>query len=259
MRERSLALAALHHIERGQGEPLVLLHPIGLDHSFWPGLIELCAATRRVFAFDLPGHGRSPAAPEATMTAYVEAVKQTLDALAIEKAAVLGLSFGGMIAQELAIRFPDRVDRLIVCACAARIPPEAREAVAARGQASLERGMSAVVDTTLQRWFTASFMGDPAVAKVRARLLADDPEQWDAGWRVIATHDALDRLPKLAIPTLVIAGEVDLGTPVLAARAVAEAVPGARLVVIPGAPHMLQIECSETFVGHVAAFLEEQG
>jgi 3-oxoadipate enol-lactonase len=254
-----MASAALHYIERGQGDPLVLLHPVGLDHSFWPGLIERCAATRRVLALDLPGHGRSPAASEATMTAYVEAVKQTLDTLAIEKATLLGLSFGGMIAQELAIRFPDRVSRLIACACGARIPPEAREAVAVRGKAALDGGMSAVVDTTLQRWFTASFMDDPAVAKVRARLLADDPGQWNAGWRVIASHDALDRLPQLAIPTLVVAGEVDLGTSVPAARAIAEAVPGARLVVVPGAPHMLQIECGETFVRQVAAFLEEQG
>ena len=253
-----MASAALHCIERGQGDALVLLHPIGLDHSFWPGLIERCAATRRVLAFDLPGHGQSPPAAQTTMTAYVDAVTQTLDALAIEKAAVLGLSFGGMIAQELAIRLPNRVTRLIACACGARIPAEAREAVAQRGQAALDGGMSAVIDATLQRWFTPSFMGDPAVAKVRARLLADDPGQWNAGWRVIASHDALDRLPKLAIPTLVIAGEVDLGTPVPAARAIAEAVPGARLVVMPGAPHMLQIECAETFVRHVAAFLEEQ-
>ena len=70
----------------------------------------------------------------------------------------------------------------------------------ARGQAVLDGGMSAVVDTTLQRWFTSPFISCPAVAKVRARLLTDDPGQWHAGWRVIASHDALDRLPKLAIP-----------------------------------------------------------
>lgn len=252
-----MASVTLHHMERGRGEPLVLLHPIGLDHSFWPELIERCAGFRRVLAFDLPGHGRSPAAAEATMTAYVDAVTRTLDALRIEKTAVLGLSFGGMIAQELAIRSADRVDRLIACACGARIPPEAREAVASRGRAAIEDGMSAVVDATLQRWFTPSFMSDPAVDKVRARLLSDDPEQWNAGWRAIAAHDALSRLPNLNIPTLVVAGEVDLGTPVPAARAIADAVPGGRMVVIPGAPHMLQIECAETFVGHVAAFLEQ--
>jgi 3-oxoadipate enol-lactonase len=245
-------------MERGRGEPLVLLHPIGLDHSFWLGLIERCAATRRVLALDLPGHGRSPAAADTSMTAYVEAVTQTLDALGVEKTAVLGLSFGGMIAQELAIRFPDRVSRLIACACGARIPPEARDAVAARGRAALEGGMSSVVDATLERWFTSSFMGDPAVDRVRDRLLSDDPEQWNAGWSVIATHDALGGLPNLDVPTLVVAGEMDLGTPVSAARAVADAVPGARLIVLPGAPHMLQIECAEPFARHVTAFLEER-
>jgi 3-oxoadipate enol-lactonase len=236
----------------------VLLHPIGLDHSFWPRLIERCAATRRVLALDLPGHGRSPAAAEASMAAYVEAVKETLDALGVGTAAVLGLSFGGMIAQELAIRFPDRVRRLVVCACGARIPPESREAVLARGRAAIEGAMPSVIGATLERWFTPSFMGDPAVDRVRSRLFSNDPEQWNAGWSVIATHDALDRLPDLAIPTLVIAGEMDRGTPVSAARTIADAVPGARLIVLPGAPHMLQIECAERFVRHVTAFLEER-
>ena len=75
---------------------------------------------------------------------------------------------------------------------------------------------------------------------------------------MIATHDALDRLPDLAIPTLVIAGEMDRGTPVSAARTIADAVPGGRLVVLPGAPHMLQIECAGPFTRHVTAFLEER-
>jgi 3-oxoadipate enol-lactonase len=248
----------LRHAEQGRGEPLVLLHPIGLDHSFWPELIERCAATHRVLALDLPGHGRSPASSDASMAAYVEAVKGTLDALGVGTAAVLGLSFGGMIAQELAIRFPDRVSRLVVCACGARIPPESREAVLTRGRAAIEGGMSSVIEATLERWFTPSFMGDPAVGRVRDRLSSDDPRQWSAGWSVIATHDALDRLPSLAVPTLVVAGEVDRGTPVSAARAIADAVPGSRLIVLPGAPHMLQIECAGPFVRHVSDFLEER-
>jgi len=253
-----MASFKLRHTEHGRGDPLVLLHPIGLDRSFWSGLVERCAATRRVIALDLPGHGQSPALAEISMAAYVEAVKQTIDALGIGTAAVLGLSFGGMIAQEFAIRFPDRVSRLVACACGARMPPEARDAVLARGRAALDHGMSSVIDTTLERWFTPSFMDDPAVDRVRGRLLTDDAGQWNAGWSVIAAHDALDRLPNLAIPTLVVAGEMDRGTPVSAARAIADAVPGARLAVLSGAPHMLQIERPEPFARHVTAFLEER-
>lgn len=138
--------------EQGRGEPLVLLHPAGLDHSFWPELIERCAATHRVLALDLPGRGRSPTSAEASMAGYAEAVKGTLDTPSVGTAAVLG-------------------------------------------------------------------------------------------------H---------AMPTPVVAGEMGRGTPVSAARAIADAVPGAHLIVLPGAPQMLQIESAGPFVRHVSALLEER-
>jgi 3-oxoadipate enol-lactonase len=254
--ECAMTSSKLHYIERGQGSPLVLLHPIGLDHSFWSGLIERRAERHRVIAFDLPGHGRSPpVAGESTMAGYAAMIDGAFGELDIRQASVLGVSFGGMIAQELAIRHPDRVGRLVACACGARIPAEARDAIRARGKAALDGGMAAVVETTLQRWFTPGFMTDAAVTRVRERLLSDDPGQWNLSWHAIAGHDALDRLPSLRIPTMVLVGDSDLGTPVPAARAIADAVPGSRFVVAPGAPHMVQIECADRFAALVTDFL----
>jgi 3-oxoadipate enol-lactonase len=115
--------------------------------------------------------------------------------------------------------------------------------------------MAAVVDATLQRWFTPAFMEDAEVARTRRRLLDNRPADWNAAWHAIAGHDALSRLPGLDLPAMVVVGERDLGTPVETARALSWAIPASRFEVVEGAPHMLQIECSARFSDLVVDFL----
>lgn len=247
----------MHHIAIGSGPALVLLHPVGLDSSFWGGLFERLRNSCTIIAIDLPGHGLSGPAPESGIAAYSAAVADLLGQLGIGRAGLLGLSFGGMIAQEVAIRYPALVSRLVVGACGGRVPTEARAALRDRGEKALASGMTAVADETLTRWFTPDFMASHAVARVRDRLLANDPAGWAAGWKAIAGFDAFDRLPALAIPTLAVAGERDAGTPIEATRAIASAIPDARFAILPGAPHMMQIEQPTPFADIVMAFLNE--
>lgn len=246
----------LFYRKKGAGAPIILLHPVGLDHSFWGDLEGKIAEHRTVISVDLRGHGRSDSTdPNRGLGAFVEDIRELLDHLAIESVGVLGLSFGGMISQEFVLRYPQRTSLLIIGACGGRIAPEMREAVRRRGKVDEETGMASVVDTTLQRWFTPSFMGSPEVARVRERLLADDAAGWAAGWNAISQFDALDRLGTIGIPTLAIAGERDAGTPVAATKAVADAIPGAEFAVLQGAPHMMQIECADRFADRVLDFL----
>lgn len=247
----------LHRVVSGEGEPVVLLHPVGLDHSFWGEFAERCATLHRVVAIDLPGHGASPSlVGEGDINAYVDAVVATMDQLNLGAASIVGLSFGGMIAQQLALRHPDRVARLVLGACGGEIPQQAREAIRARGQLAMEGGMEAVVEATLARWFTTSYLDSADAVRVRARLLADRPADWNRAWQAIATHAALDRLPALRIPTLVIVGDQDLGTSLSAATALADAIPGSRLEVAAGAPHMLQLEYGSAYARLVLDFLD---
>jgi 3-oxoadipate enol-lactonase len=246
----------LFYSAEGKGEPLILLHPVGLDHSFWGPLIKRAAEIHRVISVDLCGHGRSgPALSDRGFSAYVDDIDMLLDDLATPRTTVLGLSFGGMIAQEFAIRNPDRVSRLIVGACGARIAPEMREAVRNRGKISPQTGMAGVVDTTIERWFTRDFIQEPAVERVRQRLLANDPISWAAGWNAIAGFDAFDRLGSVKARTLVVAAEQDAGTPVAATEAIAHAIPQAEFEILPKAPHMMQIECADRFADRVLSFL----
>lgn len=249
---------SLHFDMKGEGPSLVLLHPVGLDNGFWGPLVDRASENHSVIAIDLMGHGQSgPAAIGRGIGSYVADVKDLFDELDIASATVLGLSFGGMISQEFAIRHPGRTSRLIVGACGGRIPEGAREAVRARGTKALEAGgMANVVDETLDRWFTPSFLPSVAVERVRLRLLANDPQGWAAGWDAIAGFNALDRLGAIDCPCLVLAATEDAGTPVAATKAMADAIPRAEFAVLQHAPHMMQIECAERFVDQVAGFLD---
>lgn len=248
----------LFHRVQGQGSPLVLLHPVGIDHSFWGPLVDKASSLHTVISVDLMGHGASPpASPERGISAYAEDVAGLLDELSLARASLLGLSFGGMIAQEFALTYPARISALVVGACGPRIPAEARDAVRARGNVDPAKGMASVVDQTMQRWFTPAFINSESAQRVHARLLADDPPGWAAGWNAISGFDALDRLGSIAVPTLVIAGELDAGAPVATTKTIADAIPGSQFVMLPGAPHMMQIECAGPFTECVMTFLRD--
>lgn len=251
-------MALLSSRSSGKGRPVLLLHPVGLDGSFWDSLSARLNGSFRVVAVDLAGHGDSPpAARPGRMADRVADVVELIEHLNDGPAILVGLSFGGMIAQQVALARPDLVSALVVAGCGGRIAAEARGAILKRGEDAEAGGMEAVVDSTLERWFNPPYLSTPEVARVRARLLSDSPSAWAAAWEAIAEHDVLDRLGGLDKPVLVVAGEHDLAIPLDAMRALAAAIPGSRLLVLPGAPHMMQIECAEEFNAGVSDFLAE--
>jgi 3-oxoadipate enol-lactonase len=255
--KREDAVSGHVHYERaGRGQPLVLLHPVGLDGSFWGGLPARCAENYSVVTVDLPGHGQSGPAPRpGRMANYAQTVAELVKELDSGPAILLGLSFGGMIAQNVAINYPEQVAGLITCGCPGRMPEAAREAILARGRDAEAGGMKAVINATLERWFTPDYLSSPEVEAVRNRLLTDDVSAWSAAWEAIAGHNALSALAKLKIPALVVAGDKDAATPLEASQALAAAIPGSKLAVLPGAPHMMQIETADAYSAAVLDFL----
>lgn len=246
----------LHTTRTGNGPPLILLHPVGLSSVFWPVLVERMKGSRTVIAVDTSGHGSSPdAARPGRMVDRVTELISLMESLEIRSADILGVSFGGMIAMQLALARPDLVRSLILAACPPEIPEAGREGILERGRAAETGGMAAVLDDTLTRWFTPSFMSTDAVARIRDRLLQNDPSNWAAAWEAVAEHDALDRLKTVRAPTLVVAGEADAATPLAAKHAIANAIPDSRLEILAGAPHMLQIERADDFADLVSGFL----
>jgi 3-oxoadipate enol-lactonase len=246
----------LNHVVEGEGRRVLLLHPVGLDLTFLQPLCDRLSGRFRVMRIDLRGHGRSPVTPPADgLEQFAEDVHETLKQHDFAPCAVVGFSFGGMVAQTLALRHPGDVDALVPCACPAALTDENRRVAQARAADAERGGMAAVVEATLDRWFTPAFRGAGKDSAARERLLSDDPRGWAQGWRAIARIDNLPLLHGIGVPALCIAGELDKSSPPHIVGAIARAIPGAQFKVVEGAPHMLFIEQPDAVARELLSFL----
>ena len=248
----------LYHTTEGASESprVLLLHPVGIDSTFLALLSAALATGFRVMSLDLRGHGRSPMLPAAsTLEEFADDVHDTLAATHFAPCTVIGFSFGGMVAQALAIRHPADLAALVPCACPCTQTPESRVFVAARGTDALKNGMSAVLEATLERWFNAPFQAAGGDAAARKHLSQSDPRGWAQGWAAISRIDTLPHLPSLRMRTHCIAGELDKSSPPAAVKKIADAIPGATFKILGGAPHMLFIEQPEAVAAEILSFL----
>jgi 3-oxoadipate enol-lactonase len=238
----------LAYMSRGSGPDVVLLHPVGLDGTSWAKVVAKLAPSFRVHTIDLAGHGRSQRLlPKPSLADYAGDVARITDVLALQSFTLVGLSFGGMVAQHLAIGGLPALRTLILCGCPSTFPDEVRPSIRERGTKALQGGMAAVADETMQRWFTPAYLASGDAEPIRQRLLADDTEDWAAAWAAISELDTKPRLHEIGVPTSCIAGARDLGSPPSVVRTMAESIPRASYVELPEAPHMMQWECADEF------------
>ncbi|MEP9353984.1 alpha/beta fold hydrolase [Xanthobacter sp. KR7-65] len=240
----------LHQVRTGRrGAPLVVLvHAVGLDLTYWDRQIGALADAFDVIAYDLAGHGASPAPglPFAFDDAAAD-LARVIETAEAGAACVVGLSVGGMIAQTLALARPDLVRALCLMDTVSTFAEAGRAAVRGRGAQVRAGGMEAIVVPTLERWFTPGFAArrPDVLDRVAKTLRAADPDVHAAMWDMISTLDVAPRLDQIDRPTLVMVGEKDPTTPVAASEVIARGIPGARLEIIPDASHMAPIEAPE--------------
>ncbi|MCO1577328.1 alpha/beta hydrolase [Crossiella sp. SN42] len=241
----------------GSGPPLLLLHPVGLDGSWWCDYSAAFADRYQVIAVDLRGHGRSsPIDGPVTLDQLAADVSFLLAEVATSRAQVIGVSLGGMVAQHLALRDPGSVAALVLCATAGGFPQDLRPALRDRGRLD-HQGMSGVIPATLRRWFSPAGRAAAIGRSCERTLSAADPASWTAAWAAIAELDTLSRLPQVAAPALVITGAQDTATPPAAARELVAALPSARLSVVEQAWHLGVFERPDPFLAAFTAFLDE--
>lgn len=241
----------------GSGPEVVLLHPIGLDHSWWAPVSRALAPTHRVLAVSAPGHGGSPPLESWETIGDVAAqVAATIDHVLGEAPVTLvGVSYGGMLAQQVAIDRPDRCDGLVLSATGAAIPPPARPMLVARGEAALANGMSGILDDTVVRWFGET-PDDPATAeRARRALLSMDPVQWARTWSAMSTFDATAGLSTLHTRALVVHNTDDRSSSIELAQALQAAISHAGLTEISGG-HLGAFEHPQRFVDVVLNWLD---
>lgn len=249
---------ALNYDLGGQGPSVVLLHPVGLDLTFLAPVAAILRKEFTVLTVDQRGHGKSPAsAPAHSLVDYADDVHAVLARFALAPAAVVGFSFGGMVAQELALKYPQDVSALVICASRDSFPPVVRDIARARGDDARQRGMADVLEATLDRWFTPAFRAGGKDDAAKARLLSGDVEGWAQAWHAMAAVDTAARLRKVRAPTLCLAGELDKSSPPDVVKDMVAAIPGARYAELAGAPHMLFLEQPEATARVVGDFLRD--
>jgi 3-oxoadipate enol-lactonase len=252
------AVELFHDDSAGSGSPVVLVHAIGCDHTMWDSLARALAPSHRVIRVDVRGHGQSPVTPRPyTLDLLADDVLAVMDTLALERAHLVGLSMGGMIGQAFALRHPDRLDRLVIANSTSSYGPEGPGMWHARAKMVEEGGLEAIRDMVAVRYFSEAFRAahPQTVVAVMDRFMKTPREGYLGCCDAIAALDFSKSLGRVKAPTLVIAGELDAGTPPAMSEAIARAIPGARLEILPGAAHLAAVEAAGTFNQSVRGFL----
>ena len=236
--------------EERDGPPLLLLHPVGLDLTWWGPQFEAFARERQVIAFDMPGHGQSSdLSGPPTFDIMARTAEGVIETLAGRPAHVVGVSVGGMIAQSFALLRPDLVRSLGLVATLCTFPSTVRKALRERARVAREDGMARIADLSNERWFTPAFraLRPDMLARTRRSLLQQPGAFHAAMWEMIAELDLQERIGAIACPTLVLTGTADINAPPAAAEAITAAIPGAKLHLMPDLGHFPPFEAPDTF------------
>jgi 3-oxoadipate enol-lactonase len=224
----------------------------------WDDLAGALAPRYRVLVFDARGHGRSPVPPRPySLEAMAGDALALLDRLGIARAHWVGLSMGGMIGQAFALAHGARLGRLVLANTTSSYGAAGPATWQARARLVEQGGLAAIRDTVAQRYFSDAFRRDrpDVVETVMARFMETSAQGYLGCCDAIERLDFPAALPRITARTLVIAGEADAGTPPAMSEAIASAIPGARMVVIPGAAHLSVAEKPGEFARLVGEFL----
>ena len=248
----------------GTGSPLILIPGLGATCDLWSSVIPELSRSFSLILFDNRDVGRSLAKrPPQTLVDFTVDVIELMDHLQLDRAHVLGLSLGGIVAQRLAIDHPSRIDRLVLMSCADRFGPYLREIARLLGQA-LYRFPPELFRKTIELLGTSPMYFD-AHAKEIEQKIADDCGAGIARkavvrqLRCLGTHDAVGDDYRITAPTLVVAGDHDTLVPAYYARRMARKIPDSQFVLVPECGHNPLIERPHFVVPRIVEFLSGVG
>ena len=226
-----------------QGDAILCIHGLGATSNFYTPLCLALASRYRVVRPDLPGSGRSPARDGLSVPLFAEAMVRIARSLGLERAHVIGHSLGSIVAQHLALSEPKLVRSLALLGPLLAPPEAARQGLKDRAKKARSEGMAEIAGQILQAATSTDTRNNQPVAAalVRELVMRQDPEGYARSCEALAAAEAAE-IQHIACPTLLVTGDEDaVGTP-SGARAMAERIPGARLVILPRCGHWTMLE-----------------
>ncbi len=239
-----------YHVWGTEGPGVVLVHGLGSCGEDWPFQVERWQRHYRLVAPDLRGHGQSaPIRAPVTVADFADDVAAIVQAADVAPAHVVGLSLGGMVAQELALRHPELVRSLVLVNTFCRLRVRGwrdRRRIWARTLALRLLPMSFVARSTARRLFPQPEDAELYRAPVK-RLRGNDRRSIWLAWQAIRHHDTCDRLEHVRVPTLVVHGEEDTTVSYVDCQVLAQRIPGAQLKTIPNSGHATPLDAPNRF------------
>ncbi len=258
MKLRANGIEIHYELAGPESAPVVSFsHSLLANLAMWDPQME-ALDNYRVLRFDTRGHGQSEATPGAyDFELLADDAKALLDALGIQKTHFAGLSLGGMIGQALALKYPERIRSLILCDTRGHSPPERSKARAERIATAQKHGIEPLVQRALEGWFSVGFrQSNPEIMDaVRSMIRSTSVDGLIGCTHAIDNQNHTPRLQEITLPTLIIVGEDDRGTPVSESRDMHERIAGSEMVVFPTARHLSNMERAEEFNEALLTFL----
>lgn len=235
----------IHYLDQGQrdGAPIVFINALGCDLRIWTEVAEILAPDFRVITYDKRGHGLSESGPDkCEMADYAADLMGLLDSVGAGRATIVGLSIGGVIAQQFYRQRPDRAAAFVLCDTAAKIGTDEswdqRIAQVERG------GVEEVADSVLKGWFTADFRARRSAefTGIRAMLTRTPRQGYLAACGALKRADLRPYAGRTGAPSLCLVGDEDGSTPIALVKETAALIAGSRFEIIEGAGHLPNVE-----------------
>ena len=232
---------------------LVLMHGAGGSHLDWPSSLRRLGGAS-VYALDLPGHGRTGGTGRSSIAAYRDILFAFLDTLSLDRAIVVGHSMGGAIALDFALHYPDRLAGLVLVGSGARLRVSPAILTGILSDSEVETAFEATVD------LVCDYAYGPGASEQlkrlgRQRMLKTSPEVLYGDYAACDAFDVMERLGEVHCPTLVIGGTADRLTPSKYSIYLRDHIPGAALVLVDSAGHMVMLEKSEVVTRAISEFM----
>ena len=241
----------------GKGQAIILFHSLLADQSSWDPIIPTLAKTHQVIQLSLPGFDGSDFVG-GSLNAIADHIAAVLKTLSLEKAPILmGNGYGGFVALNTALRFPNLAEKLVLADCGACFTDPGRAAFKGMSDNAKNKGLAAIADVAMRRLFAPAYqeLHPELITDRKERFLKLNLETFHGACEALSTMDLRLQVPNLNVPSLVVVGELDEATPAPMSVELAELLPNATLHIFPGLAHVPQLQDPQAFLKGIESFI----